>query len=664
MKKIAYLLTVVLVLCLGGAVFAQMDSSRLDLGYTYLNKKFTQNITIRGADLEKMPFTTLSDAIAPWLYGAYSTSGAILYIVDGNPLSDPNAYSIYDIEEIVLVQDATALIGTNSGQQQLVLITTRRGKGKKGITAAVQTGLVNASANGKTTDTRLYHQYYVGGYRNLDKISFGVSGGFQRDVMPIEKQDDLKINTPYNLQRWRLNGYFDWRVNKRNLVEVAMNYTPEKLALDGKGTDNVFEKTLSGAQHYLQPSLRWHSELLPGLKNDLQGNYFSSVYKENDDLVSELTYPVSGEENNQGQTKYDNYFWRVRDRLSYGVVAGDWRIESALDYSYEHLKVSLEQQNVLTRSYNAPNYPPNVSTDYLRSYSTQKSSVLTPAVDVSFRQALNIQAGLVMNISNPLNGLKHNLPYVRAALDLLRMGSTDGKGDAGANNSLKIFGSYAQRTILSPYASLLVPLSVATTIYDVVLPWGASQTGVAGGFTPSRTYWSWESGVSYSVAKNRLQLQYVLERRNMNLPNQPWRSTMHHFNIRAKVVEGDGVSWETGLNVTLLRSKPELSAYSTIKPGLGDAYPDKYSPTGGWVNRVRVKRFIAGVDLLYHFAETVNTPTGDNSHVSSVVMPNVYAGYSYRSTTLFAECRGLVKNHTQDMMDQRKYYTLGATLNL
>ena len=55
--------------CLSG--WAQQDSSRLDAGYVTLDRRSTQHLTISGADLEKMPFSNLSDAIAVWLYGAY-----------------------------------------------------------------------------------------------------------------------------------------------------------------------------------------------------------------------------------------------------------------------------------------------------------------------------------------------------------------------------------------------------------------------------------------------------------------------------------------------------------------------------------------------------------------------------------------------------------------
>jgi hypothetical protein len=43
--------------------WAQRDSSRIDIGWLSLDKNLTQTISIKGADLEKMPFTNLSNAI-------------------------------------------------------------------------------------------------------------------------------------------------------------------------------------------------------------------------------------------------------------------------------------------------------------------------------------------------------------------------------------------------------------------------------------------------------------------------------------------------------------------------------------------------------------------------------------------------------------------------
>ncbi len=130
MKRQTLSPAVLILTCCFSVVQAQVDSSRLDIGYLTLKKEFTQTISIKGADLEKMPFANLSDALAVWLYGAYTQPLTLQYVVDGNPVGDVNAYSIYDIDEVVLVQNAAALIGTDGNQQEMVLIRTKRGKGR------------------------------------------------------------------------------------------------------------------------------------------------------------------------------------------------------------------------------------------------------------------------------------------------------------------------------------------------------------------------------------------------------------------------------------------------------------------------------------------------------------------------------------------------------
>src|SRR5580704_10117303 len=125
--RCARLLTILTLTCCTSAAMAQDDSSRLDAGYVTLKREFTQLVSIKGSDLEKMPFTNLSDEIAAWLYGAYTTPYTMQYVVDGNPVTDVNAYSIHDIDEVVLVQDASALIATAPGQAQVVVIRTKRG---------------------------------------------------------------------------------------------------------------------------------------------------------------------------------------------------------------------------------------------------------------------------------------------------------------------------------------------------------------------------------------------------------------------------------------------------------------------------------------------------------------------------------------------------------
>ena len=223
--KITSLLLLLALVVLNGR--AQKDSSRLDIGWLSLDKGLTQTITIKGSDLERMPFVNLSDAISAWLYGVYTKPGTLAYVVDGNPVTDVNSYSIFDIEEVTLVEAAVGGAAYGGTQQELVVITTRREKGKSGIRAAAQGGVINSNGDGQKTDVNFYQQYYISAYRNYDKLSVGGSADWVRDVVPMPSGAQYQVNTPDNLQRLRLNGYLTWKPTAKDVVELRVGYAPQ-----------------------------------------------------------------------------------------------------------------------------------------------------------------------------------------------------------------------------------------------------------------------------------------------------------------------------------------------------------------------------------------------------------------------------------------------------
>lgn len=208
-------------------------------------------------------------------------------------------------------------------------------------------------------------------------------------------------------------------------------------------------------------------------------------------------------------------------------------------------------------------------------------------------------------------------------------------------------------------------------------------------------YWVWQAGATYTGWKDRLTVQYSFERRNFlelfylivpaggnsstyDYEFPQWRSILQHADVRVKILNGEGLRWQTGVNLTLLYNKTGfITNYFMPHPGkqdVGDDYPGPHSWTGGWVNRVEVNGFMAGFDLMYHIGETMLNPNNgypdtDTSKVNSVMIPNIYFGYrwplSYGGTVeFFVESRGLIRNSSSDLEDPRRYYTIGGKLDL
>ena len=350
MKKI----TLSVGLLLFGVAGWTQDSLRIQTGYLSLNREMTQTISVKGSDLEKMPFTNLSDAIAAWFYGGYTQPSALLYVVDGNPVTDVNMYSVFDIDEVLLVQNAVALGTTAAGQQELVYVRTKRGRGKSGIKAAVQGGLVDVSGN--PAKAQWYQDVYAGGYRNWEKASVGLSANYLRDVYPGKVTGQMDV-TPDHLRRWGLNGYFDWRPGKNNSVELTVSYTPQTMAGDfdtAYQTGSYTAQATSG-QHLVVPHLYVHSSPVSGLSNDVRATYLHNRYSMTDGWT---TAAAPGQGNFVGTTinRQTSYHLYLSDRLQYLAHIGHVEVATSINASYEYCKETIVQSTAEVQ--NPPNSSP------------------------------------------------------------------------------------------------------------------------------------------------------------------------------------------------------------------------------------------------------------------------------------------------------------------
>jgi hypothetical protein len=659
------------------AAAQQPDSSRYDVGFGTLNKNFTQHVTVRGEDLQKMPFVNLSDAIRAWFFGAYT--GLLTYVVDGNPVMDVNIYPIYDIEEVTWIENAVASAAHGNTETELVLVTTKRGRAKPGLQVAAQTGLVKEDAQGTPTNSGVYHQYYAGAAGNFGKVSAGVSADWQQDIFPEAKAQPGGSDGPAKLQRWRLNGWLDWRPDAQNRIGLRLGYAPQQTKnVSAEAGANSYSYFSTGQNyHFFVPELSWEGNWAPGLRNRLDAEYLHSPYsyQNNESAV----YPSGTGTVNSSNGESENYTANhvfIRDHLNYETKAGNWTILPAIDLDYQHIDEKSSEYNF--------QQGPNAFTNTFSEESKGSLFYITPAVDLELAKALDIDAGMLIDASSKVDPSNRRFfPFVTAGLDVLHLGnSAEGAG-------LKVFGSYARRpaVFINDYGlDDLANTGATQSLFNVF--YGASgYTEVNGNASLSNFAgklpgaWTWETGLEFVSQDRRLTVQYSYERRSLypTLINvttgsgyefEPWTASFHHVNARVTVVDSKAVKWVTGLDVNLLRLKGDTAGsgafYANIGNDLtGDVYPAGYSWTGGWVNRLTLGHFTAGLDLLYHLGLSTNTGYPKNT----MAMPNVYAGYNFglpheRALEVFVESRGLVMNTRTDLIDPRRYYTVGGNLTL
>jgi hypothetical protein len=357
MKQMIRLL-LILALVYSSNAEAQNDSLYLDLGRIKLRKDFTQSITIKGSDLERMPFANLTEAINTWLMGTLTTKNTVLYVVDGNLLNDVNAYSVYDIEEVTLIQNAMIQVSGATGQQQLVLVTTKRNTSHKaGICVAGQLFGTGKEANFGTPDTKstvnLYHQYHLSAYQNRKRLQYGISLNYLHDVNPRAKQDEVTYHQPLHIDRFRVQAYLTAQLGRHNTLQLNIGYAPQRIA-EKRTANNALDKreyTYTNRQPLFMPSLRLHSNFSKNLNNDLSVAYVPGVGRTNSFISLKGFYPYSSDSfqfRNYVDTKDRIQQLVIRDHLNYTISLGSWGLEPSLDIMYKNLE---RKSETVSKSY-------------------------------------------------------------------------------------------------------------------------------------------------------------------------------------------------------------------------------------------------------------------------------------------------------------------------
>lgn len=645
--------------------FAQSDTTHLYLGTTTLKKNFTQTVTIKGKDLQQFPFTNLAEAINVWLNGALSNGSSIQYVVDGNPLADANVLSVYDIEEITLVQNAAAVYNT-AGNKQLVLIKTKRSANKAGSLQAVAQGYVVSRpdyslATGNTTasEKEIYHQYYLGYRKKINSLSFGLSANYLHDVAPRSKGFEYVKSKPFQLNRFRLNGYADQQLGASTLLSLSLNYTPQRTAAEleigpgAAGTPGNYELLFGQKNNVLNGSVGLRSNLGKGWFNHFMATYSSYNLNTNNSQSSLVSNEV---QNNHFDSSFKAKSWWLQNRFGYIAKTGHWQFEPSVNVVYRHVDDRFVAQEVSIRNNNTIN---------LAGYNASQKGYLVyavPSFGIEYKDLLSLQTGLLQSLKKQPDQFKIFTPYVTATADVV------GLIKPGAKWSLRTFASYA------------IANEFGETYYapNDLLYYNSFKNGeprfVASNFDGIKQL---QLGASAQLFNERLQVSYnryqsvFQEQLHLALPggNPPIynivpaeaRSVIDRVGINMQLINGADIKWTTGLNGSTRNTKLKLSANQPVS-----AAPEPKEWTGGWVNRLQYGRFNLQLDLAYLTNRKWFNPFVTPQRVekgNSFSLQNIHVGYRINQLEVYAGARNLFESKKIPFVDGRRYYGGGASIN-
>lgn len=659
----------ILTLIFSSNVQAQNDSLYFDLGRIKLRKEFTQSTTIKGSDLERMPFTNLTEAINSWLMGILTTKNTVLYVVDGNLLNDVNAYSVYDIEEVTFIQNAMAQVSGATGQTQLVLVTTKRNASHKtGVCLAGQLFGTGKEAYFGTPDAKstvnLYHQYYLSVYQNRQRVQYGISLNYLRDVYPRVKNDETAYNPPLHIDRFRVQAYLTTQLGSHNTLQLTIGYAPQRIAQNTTST-NIFDKreyTYTNRQPLFMPSLRLHSGFLKNFNNDFSVAYVPGDNRTNTFLSIQGIYPsaIDSFKTKSTLTSKDRIQQLIiRDHLSYTKNLGEWGLEPSVDIMYRNLKKKSETFITSTYWYNNGLNPGTVQNSMVASaYGPTKIFLLTPSLNVFYRNIFNVQAGTLQNISHRFSDkMKRTFPFASTSLDVLRTFIPAAKA------SVKLFASYATGGDFADIQDTLKDFVPFNQSVNTTFPYYGSAYDTA--------WHTMTAGVVAYAWNNRLVINYSFERRHyttaMTLYLPPnftrvympeCRSYTHRLGVQVKILETSRAQWLSGINATQMKNE----IYATFL-SQGTVIKTK-TWSGGWFNRLRYKALLLGCDILYQPDAMYNFTNKTNAWL----LQNLYAGYQWQQGKLkglevYAATRNMAQSDKYDLSDGRRYYGIGFKIH-
>jgi hypothetical protein len=713
------LIIITLIFCFSCVANAQSDTSNYDLGRILVKKQFTQGITVKGHDLEQYQFSDLADAINVWFYGTYSNASTLVYVIDGNIINDVNAYSIYDIDEITLVQNALGQVSGASPGQQLVLIKLKTDRpGKQGITAAEQTSLVGISntnnTQGERSSSRLYNQYYLSGYKNFDDFSLGLSADYQRDVFPQVTDSYSSSSPPFNFNRVKLHLWGETKLMPGSIITIGVNYAPQTSVISDSYTlynaNNAsyatnYQNSGHISQHLFNATIGIKTNIIEGLNNNLSVAYNLYNYFEKNNLNYSIpNYYVlpsgafgalNGNTNIYAANNTSNLL--IRDNITYHKKLGNFELEPSLNFSYRKVHYATNYSTLAESGYeNDPNFLTGVSTSssnnaFSGEYETY---LLTPSVSVIYSKFLNLQAGFV-DILNPNKDFiaGYSRPGISPFLSL----SAEVAKIPRTGFDLKIFGSFSrQNQILNDeYSSLVGFATAANPITSSPAYFFSGSTGstilTTSTGSPYQSYNNYQAGLVLKIPRNFV-ISYNFENRFYQTPEEigvftyPYtgQTTLTYVNdetitnrLAVNYYLGfDDFSWSTGINMT--ESKLQVTNQGSL-PDYNSSYLNTgHRWSGGFTNRFQYDTFFAGLDILYQIGERPYSLIYADPQAADYVAPSGSNSFSLQSLYIGTEIeipglkhanvylngRNILQNKASDITDNRRYLGFGFRAGL
>lgn len=650
---------------------AQYDSSTLNTGLLRLSTQFTQHITIKGEDLEHFPYSSLEQAINVYFNGSYTNDQDILYVIDGNVGGDINAYAVYDIESITLIQDARAKLAGVQRAQQLVIVRTRSGMTRTNSYSAVASSYITKRR--EKNGSNLYHQLFASGRSYHKNMEVGGSLNYLHEAYPIAVQNKMVEGHPRQLNRFVANA---WLIStfKRSILTVRLNASPQQTRFAQYYIDTLnasYNEDNHANNLHLSPSATLLTRFNARFLNQLDAGYTKKHTKYiNEQLFS---YEDGGFDKitSESSNRYSQIF--LRDELGINYAIGKWKFNPRLNIygvsSKNHIRI-----DTTTHSNDIRNIA-----EFLSEYeSNERGIVFTPAINITNNEIFNFQGGVQYStIKNMvMKAADHRLhPFASLSLDLIK-------------------AMYPQAPV-----SLIIHASYVE-----------SKSEVLNYFFPSRKFYTYSNGrldsivmpilygnlykphhitsggITFNFMGDRLKVLYTHEGKSyfiddyINTTLGPENTIIasaaesrirtNRFSLQYQNAKGRKFNYSTMLGVYNMKSEIRFGNPNlTVSPVNSQQYYPRPGWSGGLTQQFGYGNFVAGISCLYYLDEQTWVSENPNGYPSelkrtnSIILQHIYAGYQFNRFEVYLSGRNVMgKTESTSVNADIAYYGAGIKI--
>lgn len=588
---------------------SQIDTTQYNLWATQVSKEFSQHITVKGADLQKMAINNLGEYMKNRTILADGNNDTIYYFVNGFPHPAAHMINIHDIEELTILFNPVFSIDNRRPDKLTVLVKTNNAQEKIRVTFNSQVNVLSLddpNIYAREKQKGLFQQHYLSVAGTNKKLMYGASFTYAPTDYNRKRYQDIDDNKTI------FRAWGEYNFNQKNTLALSVT--------NSSGKSKGFDSLQIVQQHRIKTNatffnLNYQGNFTKHLTNNFSAQYTAFNAKANILTFQEVIIP--GYTRRNGFITSDTSKSRVLEianHLQYDIKLKDIRLQPGLSVLYYDQQLNHDDHITSSTIEYTPSYPnnPNIiaaSAQAARFDVKTKYFNFIPNIMISLANRVFLQGGVNIHSTTDFNHTRSNF-FITSSVNLAKMLALEKSID------WRIFGTYGNNNV----DELKRELAYRNTFFDS-LKTKSFYTGTT--VTLKKT----NIIINYAFQQNKLDYTgYFVPPYNPTqiLPTDKLKQFTHLLTIAAPSFTYGALTFNTSI---ILRSSKRKEAAKEYYPNIIFYIPAKVvQQNGAGLNtRIAYKKTSLGIDLTYR--KTNYTQKLNNGTDSKVAYPEFQSSF-------------------------------------